>query len=53
MLDLHMVIVPADELLMNGIHSEQETEMGLKLFASFALLSILCLTRHNQHLNEI
>uniref|UniRef100_A0A8C2IDL4 Fibronectin type III domain containing 3Bb n=1 Tax=Cyprinus carpio TaxID=7962 RepID=A0A8C2IDL4_CYPCA len=44
---------PADELLMNGIHSEQETEMGLKLFASFSLLSILCLTRHNQHLNEI
>lgn len=54
MLDLCMATVTANELLMNRIHSEQEMENGLKLFASFALRSILSvLTRHNQHLNEI
>lgn len=51
MLDSYMATVTADELLMNRIHSEQEMENRLELFATFALRSTW--THHNQHLNEI
>lgn len=51
MLDLHMAMVTADELLMNGIHSEQEMENRAQaiciICSSFHFIS-----RHNQHLNE-